>query len=246
VPAASCEACGSRVPGSAGFCPGCGDRIGADGGVAVSARSRATPATAILVLALLAVGLAALLFVQGHPIAALLLLVAALFQFGLSGEAARQRPDTALMQAADRFRNTGETTAARLRGRAELRRLRRTLPGLRAGRPAPLLALGEAVYHGDAEASDDALLAIRTLDRRIAETEARMRAIETGALLPTRRSAAGPEPVPEPVPEPSPPLEPPLIPEPLPRPSPPPQIPSLPGPAPEPSEPWPAARGADD
>ena len=159
------------MPRRAAFCPGCGGRFGEDG-VDVAVRSRITPAAAILVLALVAVGLAVLLFATGHLIGALLLLVAALFQFGLSGEAARHRPDSGRRQ----HLGPRDVQGPRALGRRLAATCACASSGAASAASSPRCAGGGAgTCRRSATAStaatpttsDEALLSLRTLDEEI-------------------------------------------------------------------------------
>lgn len=219
-----------------------------------------TPATAILVLALPAVGLSIALLVRGQTLAGAVLAGAAATLLVLFAAAATQRPDSAVARATAgaatsvraRAGLTFETLAAQGSAHVDFIRTRRELEALHRRRALEVQALGEAVYGEDESAADEARARVRAVEGEIAAKEARMQTIVANAQQRVQRARLevqptevrafdppGPQPVPEPMPAPSPPIEPPLIPEPSPEPSPPVEPPQVPEPTPEPTEPTP-------
>jgi hypothetical protein len=270
---AKCSNCGARLARGARFCARCGQRAEGSstrelevppdetGHVPVNI-SRiephlygVTPSTLVLVLAGAVLTLAIVLFTAGHwPIGLILLGVTVLLVL-IFLEAARRRPTgivpRATVAALDGIRaRTGvaaESLATRGRTARQLLALRRGLARMAAGRNRLLFELGEAVYRGDEQGTEDVRSRIDELDRLAAQREAEMQQVVEGAQhrLARRRLEVQPTEVAELPQKPAPgegnPPEPARIPEPYPPPDegnpPEPAIIPEPGPAviPEPS-----------
>jgi hypothetical protein len=195
-----CPTCGARLARAARFCPQCGERVGGDstevlevppdetGPVPVNvSRVEArfygvTPSTAVLVLAGAVFAVAILLLVSGHwPVGLILLGVTVLLVLTFL-ETARRKPagkvSRSTAEALDTFRARAGVAAGSLatRGRATRRliALRRELQRMAALRGRLLLELGDAVYRGDEQATEDARSRVEELDQLAAQREAEM------------------------------------------------------------------------
>jgi len=277
---AECPTCGARVAKAARFCPQCGQRVDADdtrvlevppdetGPVPVSvSRAEArfygvTPATAVLVLAGAVLTVAIVLFIGGHWPVGLILLGVTVLLVLVFFEAARRKPrgtvSRSTAEALDAYRARAGVAAESLatRGRATRRlfAIRRELQRMAALRARLLFELGDAVYRGDEQATEEARSRVEELDRLAGQREAEMNeVVETAQrVLASRRLEVQPTEVAEQPPQPETPApgegnppEPARIPEPYPPPdegSPPqPAIIPEPGPAVIP-EPGPQSR----
>lgn len=252
-----CPDCGSGLPPGARYCPACGSDLGA-GSVPVQetpvsyeqAEPRwfgVAPPHLLLALSALLLVLALVLFGTGHwPYALIVLGIAALLLAAFL-EAAKRRPELAVIRtsthARDRAQSAVETFRARSFAAAEVRRIRRALAHLDFDRRALLHDLGAAAHAGDAETEaavrahladlDAHEGALRVeLDRALNEAgerirKARLPVQDTVMVLPSEPAPPPGEadpPQPAIVPEPSPPAreadppQPAVVPEPYPPP----------------------------
>jgi hypothetical protein len=214
-----------------------------------------TPPLAVLLLTAASVALAILVLVQGHPIAAALLFVAAALFATVFVAAVRRSHESALGRVwagasaaiRDRAGFAVEAVSAQSGARIELFRLRRELADLVRERGEAARALGEAVYGGAEEQAEQARNRIRELDDALAAKEGEMNTvaaeanerIERAQLQVQPTAVVEPPNVPEPMPVPSEPPGPVTVPEPSPVPSEPPMPVPAPDPTPEPSPPEP-------
>jgi hypothetical protein len=250
---AKCSNCGARLVRGARFCPQCGQRTEAEdtrvlevppdetGPVPVTIERTeprfygVTPASAALFLAGATLTIAVVLFALGKwPFALIVLGVTVLLVLAFL-EAARRKPGGTMArstaEAADSFGARAGVAAGSLvtRGRSTRRvfALRRDLRRMAAVRPRLLFELGDAVYRGDLQATEEARARIDELDRLAAEREAEMQQVleATRHVLARRRLEVQPTEVAEqpeqpttPAPGEGNPPEPARIPEPYPPP----------------------------
>ena len=196
-----------------------------------------TPSLLALVLAGGALAVAILLFIAGHwPYALILLGVAVLLVLAFLETARRKPAGTVTRSTADllaTFRSragvAAESFATRGRASRQLYARRQELGRMAAVRNRLLFDLGEAVYRGDEQATEEARSRVEELDELAAEREAEMQQIVDSAhhVLARRRLEVQPTEVAE-VPQ-----EQPIVPEParIPEPYPPPDEGSPPQPA---------------
>jgi cell division septation protein DedD len=272
---ADCRNCGARLPENARFCPDCGVRVPTDadataveevppdetGRVPVEVVRAApryfgvTPPMVVFALALVSLALAIVVFVLGHVLAGILLVVAAAVFSAAFVAAGRRLPETPVVRVSARaFRTIRgqaglavEAVTAQSSARLELFRLRRELSELVAERAEAARSLGEAVYAGDEKAAANGQNRMGELDRALAEKEAEMTRVAAEANERIQRAQLEVQPtavveppqVPEPSPVPSEPPQPVTVPEPTPVPSEPPMPSPAPEPTPEPSPPTP-------
>jgi zinc-ribbon domain len=250
---AKCANCGTRLARGARFCPQCGQRTEEEdtrvleappdetGPVPVSvSRTEArfygvTPAAAVLVLAGATLTVAIVLFVVGNwPIGLIVLGVTVLLVLAFL-ETARRKPrgtvSRSTAEALDTFRAragvAAESIATRGRATRRLFALRQELRRMAALRARLLLEVGDAVYRGDEQATEEARSRVEELDRLAAEREGEMQQVVEAAqhVLTRRRLEVQPTEVAEQPQEPSTPApgegnppEPARIPEPYPPP----------------------------
>jgi hypothetical protein len=249
---AECRNCDARLERGARFCPQCGEPTDAGdtralevppdetGPVPVTIdRSEprfygVTPAAAALFLAAATLALAIVLFALGRWPFGLIALGAAVLLAVAFFDAARRKQSgmaRSTVEALDSAGARAGVAAGSLvtRGRATSRvfALRQDLRRLASQRPRLLFELGEAVYRGDAQATEEARSRVEELDRRAAEREAEIQHVveATRHVLSRRRLEVQPTEVaeqPEEPPTPAPgegnPPEPARIPEPYPPP----------------------------
>jgi hypothetical protein len=275
VPDASCRNCGARLPKDSRFCPECGVRTGAaddttaveevppeeTGRVPVHVTAATpryfgvTPPMAVFALAVASLGLAILVLVAGHPLAAIALFVAAAIFAALFVGASRRLPENSVARLSarafggirDRAGFAVEAVSVHSGARVELFRLRRELSELAAERAQAARELGEAVYGDAEEQAEQARNRMRELDEALAAKEGEMTRVATEANERIQRAqlqvqptaVVDPPQVPEPMPVPSEPPQPITVPEPTPVPSEPPMPVPAPDPTPEPSPPMP-------
>ncbi len=261
-----CANCGGRLAKTSRYCPQCGHPRDAGstkvmevprdetGRVPVHyARAEPryygiTPSTFVLVLAAAALTLAVVLLATGRWPLGLILLGVAVLLVLVFLEVARRKPDGAVArstaEALDAFRARAGFAADSLatRGRATRRvlALRRELQKMAVLRARLLFELGDAVYRGDEQATEEARGQLLELDELAAQREDEMQAVVARAHerihrrklevqptemveLPEEPAAPGEaEPVPARIPEPYPPPDegsppqPAIIPEPSP------------------------------
>jgi hypothetical protein len=224
----SCPNCGAAVPADARFCPECGRMVAADTAIS-PARSWWPPQPlAIIVVLLLAGGIALL---AGREWAwGLVVLLAAGVVFLSQREAERRAARYALAGFRSRFLASREAWSARSRGQLELFRARRELAELEAERARGLHRLGYAVFEEDKQGTKSAKAAVAAVAERIREKEAEIESMIRQTEERVQRAQAGVKPTermdfpPEPprVPEPWPPPDEgdPPTPTPVPEPSP--------------------------
>jgi len=194
-----------------------------------------TPSLLTLVLAGAAVTIAILLFVGGHwPYGLILLGIAVLLVLAFL-ETARRKPagtvSHSTAQALDTFRSrsrvVAESLATRRRATRQVYAIRQELGQMTVRRDRLLFELGEALYRGDEQATEEARSRLEELDRRVAEREAEMQQVVESAehVLARRRLevqqtevAEAPEEPSTPAPGEGNPPEPARIPEPYPPP----------------------------
>jgi hypothetical protein len=272
VPRASCRVCGSPLPKRAVFCPQCGSRVDEDatetavippppietGPVPVETASvephlfGVTPPMAVLALAVAALAAGAALAALSHYLVGAAVLAAALL-LGLSfvATSARRRPGGASGRARARALAAATAVSERAAARRELGRLLREREQLRGTRAKLVLALGEAVYEQDEQATQSVRAELEELDMAAADKEAEMEAVAERArerleqarleVQPTEMveipgdPGTQPPTIPEPTPVPSPQPGPVPVPEPTPVPSPQPGPMPVPEPTPAPS-----------
>jgi hypothetical protein len=196
--ASNCASCGAPLPDGARFCPACGTAVESGSTeraevpphettpapVAVTRVSPrwfgVTPASLVLVLALMALVAGVVLLLIGDLVAGLLLLGLSLLLLAAFLEVARRKPDAEVARravgAADSFRARAGLAALALRTRSGARRAitrRRALAlQLQGERDRLVRALGEAAYRGEDES---------TLREQIAAVESRQAALEAEA-----------------------------------------------------------------
>lgn len=261
-----CPRCGSTLPTGARFCPSCGLKAEADAPRAFSYETvepryfGVAPATTVLVLALVSLGVGIAVLATGGAIAGSLLVVAGIALFAAFVALARRKPDGALARLAlsaeralrSRASRAAGVLAARSAAQLEVLRLRRQAATLQAARVRALLELGDAAYAQDKTRTRQAREAVEHLDEELEAGEARLAEALAEAATRVRRvrietestELLEPQPprVPEPAPEPHVPPTPPEIPEPSPEPHVPPVPPQIPEPTPAPDPGTPAAR----
>ena len=248
--ASKCANCGARLARGTRFCPQCGQPTGSGdtlvmevppdetGPVPVHVTSveprfyGVTPSLLSLVLAGAATTVAILLFIGGHwPYGLILLGIAVLLVLAFL-ETAKRKParDPAEARSLDTFRSRGRVAAESIatRGRARRRAyaLRQELARMAVDRDRLLFELGNAVYLGDEQATEEARSRVEALDRLAAEREAEMQQVLESAqdalargrleVQPTEVAEAPQEP--DPAPGEGNPPEPARIPEPYPPP----------------------------
>jgi len=204
VPRAKCSSCGAKVPAKARFCPECGSRTDAAPGETAVQELPATetgpvpvqpqvaqrrifgvpPATVLLVLGVVALGVAIILFATGRwPWGLIVIGVAIWLITGFISQARRLPDETpavaraslgALGSVRARAGAAVETVAAHGTARIELARLRREVGGLASERSERLRELGEAVYEGNSSAAEHVKQGIEDLDKAIKEKEMQM------------------------------------------------------------------------
>lgn len=268
--ATECTRCGAEPPPAARFCPACGCALGDDPTTAQpvpphetspapavydTAMPRyfgITPPTLLFALSVAALAAAIVLAILAHWIAAIALACVCLVLLVLFIAVAARKPDTAFSRASARaFRRARERTgwtveslAVRSAANREVLRVRGALLAAEARRESLLRELGEAVYTGDAAATETLTRQVSDVDDEVGRLEATMRAVaeETSERVARGRRRVQPTliepPQPAPVPEPSPPPDEGTPPQPprIPEPSPPPDegTPPTPAPVPEP------------
>ena len=139
-----------------------------------------TPATLVLVLAGATLTLAMVLFVRGHWPLGLVLLGVTVLLVLVFLESARRKPTGTVSRSTaetlDAVRARAGVAAGSLatRGRAarQLLALRRDLQRMAAQRGGLLFELGNAVYRGDDQATEEARGRVEELDRLAAQREA--------------------------------------------------------------------------
>jgi len=204
VPRAKCSSCGAKVPAKARFCPECGARTDAASGETAVQELPATetgpvpvepqvaqrrifgvpPATVLLVLGVVTLGVAIGLFATGRwPWGLIVIGVAIWLITGFISQARRLPGETpavarvslgALGSVRARAGAAVETVAAHGTARIELARLRRDVGGLATERGERLRELGEAVYEGNSSATEHLKQGIEDLDKVIKEKEMQM------------------------------------------------------------------------
>jgi hypothetical protein len=253
----SCAHCGAALDRDARYCPQCGRRnnttaettvveIPADetGPVPITVTQSeprfygVTPATGVLALAVAALAVAVVLVALGHwpfglVAAGLAILLVAAF-LGAARRTPSGSPSRSTADALDGFRAratvAAESFASRGRAARRLVALRRELRHMAALRARLLFELGDAVYRGDAQATETTRARIEELDALAVQTEGEMqsiveatqRRIERGRLEVQPTEVAEAPSVPDPPDTPAPgegnPPEPARIPEPYPPP----------------------------
>lgn len=144
-----------------------------------------TPSLLALVLAGAAVAIAILLFVGGHwPYGMIVLGIAVLLVLAFL-ETARRKPSgtvsSSTAQALDTFRSRGrvaaESLVTRRRATRQLYGLRQELEHMAVRRDRLLFELGDAMYRGDEQATEEARSRVEELDRLAAQREAEMQQV---------------------------------------------------------------------
>jgi zinc-ribbon domain len=203
VRGSKCANCGARLARGARFCPQCGQPTASGdtlvmevppdetGPVPVNVSHveprfyGVTPPLLALVLAGGAATVAILLFIGGHwPYGLILLGIAVLLVLAFL-ETARRRPERSASEATprrlDTFRSRGrvaaESIATRGRARRQVYALRQELARMAVDRDRLLFDLGNAVYRGDEQATEEARSRVEELDRLAAEREAEMQQV---------------------------------------------------------------------
>jgi hypothetical protein len=144
-----------------------------------------TPASLVLVLAVISAIATIALFATGHWPIALILLGLTILLVLLFTEAARRKPDGRVTrttaEALDGFRAragvAAESITSRGRATTHLLALRRELQRMSRVRARLLFELGDAVYRGDEEATATARARVEELDELAAQREAQMHAV---------------------------------------------------------------------
>ena len=202
-----CANCGARLARGARFCPQCGARADDSitrvlevppdetGDVPVTV-SRVeprlygvVPSTAVLVLAGASLTLAIVLFTLGHWPLGLILLGVTVLLVLVFLETARRKPtgtvSRSTVEALHTFRARAGVAAESLamRGRAarQLLAMRREAQRMAVLRSRMLFELGDAVYRGDEQATEEARGRVEELDRLAAQREAEMQQVVEAA-----------------------------------------------------------------
>ena len=172
------------------------------------------PSTVVLVLAGAALTLGIVLFALGHWPLGLILLGVTVLLVLVFLETARRKPTGTVSRSTadtlDTFRARAAVAAQSLamRGRAarQLLALRRELQRMTVLRSRTLFELGDAVYRGDEQATEEARGRVEELDRLAAQREAEMQQVGEAAqqVLARRRLEVQPTEVAEQPPEPTP------------------------------------------
>lgn len=215
MPAASCENCGSALPGGSRFCPECGSRI-----------------KAVEELPPDETGQVPIAYQTARP-----------RYFGVFRPAKALAPVFRALRETTGY--AVESVTVHSTARVELYRLRRELADLLAQRAECARVLGEAVYAGDEEGTETARGRMAELDGLVSAKEEEMERTAADAMERIQRAqlqvqptqVEPPAPSPDPFPEPSPPPQPVPVPEPTPEPSEPPGPAHVPEPTPAPSPP---------
>lgn len=198
MPRARCEACGSKLPSSAKFCPECGTVV-ASGDTVVQEVPRTEdgpapvqqhvaerryfgvpPAGVLLVLAIVGAIAAIAFFATGLWPWGLILLGVALFLFTGFVSAERHGPGEesrvhrAFASVRSRAEVTKETVAAHSGARIELAKLRRDASALAKQRSERARELGEAVYAQDTTATKELKQRMQEIDDELSAKEAQM------------------------------------------------------------------------
>jgi hypothetical protein len=211
MPRAKCANCGATLPAKAKFCPECGTPVGAEPGetavqelppsetgpVPVEAQVAerrvfgVPPATMLLILGVILVGIAIVLFATGNWPWGLILLGLGLFVLtGFVSQSRRLPGETsrvgrASVAAIDSMRAragaAAESAAVQTSATIEVRRLRRELRSLGSDRGLLLRELGEVVYEENESARKDVMTRIKELDETIQAKEEQMANIMTEA-----------------------------------------------------------------
>lgn len=182
--AATCSACGSRIPPQANFCPSCGQRVSEDETPAAYAQTQpklfgvASPgALFVLGCALLLGALVAL--VAGGLVLGIVLLAVSGALFVLFYGAAERDPDSpvsrGILTAKERLRGwtsfTTQSASAWGKAGRDVVRLRSELRALHSERAQVRTDLGDAAYREDEAALSSLRARMREIDEAIAERE---------------------------------------------------------------------------
>jgi zinc-ribbon domain len=196
VAADTCPSCGAELPPTARFCPACGVQVNEGWTVPASVPPEETDPVPVSLQRsephwfgvaspqlLLAVGAIAfvfslILFATGHWPYGLILLGAAALLLAAFLEAARRRPDSAVLRAGidarARARSSWETLRARQVATVEARRIQSALLLLESERRSVLQDLGAAAHVADATAEATARARLAELDAHEMELRAQL------------------------------------------------------------------------
>ena len=203
---ATCPSCEKDVPPGMQFCGWCGAEIEGRGETVNVHSDRSVfgvpPATGLLVLGGLLLGLAIVLIVTGHVIAGAVLLVAGLLFLSAFPQIARRPGESPVARHAVRSYDgvraragaTIDSIAIRASARRRLGELDDDLDQLREARSRGIVELGEAAFREDESEVARLRGEIRTADTAI-ESKERERGkveVETEEKIGVTRSAAAP------------------------------------------------------
>jgi hypothetical protein len=196
-----CFGCDAVLDVRTHYCPHCGVRL--DSGVtepvwpaapdptSLYTRERprligVAPQDSTLVLGTAAVVLGAVLLAVGVLLAGALVLTAGLLFLAVFAQSFRRRPASTIVRSVGTAYGllraelgfAVAATSTRARARSDLFRLRRRVKSLTRERRGHLLALGEAIYAGDAQGAAASHSTLHDLDERISGTTAEIVRLE--------------------------------------------------------------------